>query len=147
MFLSCYTPCGWVLLCCRCHVTLLTLTLVLARLQQSSIGDWAQSQHQNSRGVFEWTYPLSFHILHILLSAENVWVSRNCFVHLRVQFWSPLLVGIHTPFGSTSRTYHCMFRKSQFEQRVLLRPRECATYHAWWHPLVVNQLTLGLKLA
>ena len=60
------TPCGWILLCCRFHVTLLTLTLVLARLQQSSISicDWAQSQHQSSRGIFEWTHPLSCHILY-----------------------------------------------------------------------------------
>ena len=53
------TPCEWLLLFCRFHVT---LTLMgLARLQQCSISlcDWAQSQHQNSRGIFEWAHPLS----------------------------------------------------------------------------------------
>ena len=84
---------------------------------------------------------------HSLPSAEDAWASRNRFVHLRVQFRSPLLVEIHTPFGSTSRTYHCIFRKSKFEQCMLLRLRECTAYHVRRHPLVVNQLAFVLNLA
>ena len=49
--------------------------------------------------------------------------------------------------GTTSRTYYCMFRKSHFEQFMLLRPRECTAYHVWRYPLVMNQLAFGLKLA
>ena len=81
------------------------------------------------------------------LLSEDAWISLNRFEHLRVQLRSPLLVRVHTPFGSTSRTYYCIFGKSKLEQSVLLRFGECTAYHVRRYSLVVDHLAIVLKLA